>query len=284
MAANHHGNINEKAGCGLCIPGIVTTALSESPEFISRALLISQELNFPFVRRNNKGIKKLAEEYGVTGVIVVAGKRISFHMENGEFFFHPGMAKLRIKEMLHGKTDQMVKSMNICPGDAILDCTLGLGSDALVASFAAGPEGSVTGLESSPVIELLVREGLAGLQDAEEMEMTLAAERITTVNAHHFDFLRQAPDNAYDTVYFDPMFRLGIKGSSAMNAMRPLADQTPLCGLVLQEALRVCRKRVVVKEKKGSAEFQRLGISKAGGGRYSPVAFGIIIKRGGGHG
>ncbi len=284
MAVSDHGELNGTTGCRRRITGIVTTALSESPELISRALLVSQKINFPYIGRNNKGIKKLAKEYGVTGVFVVSGKRISFHLENSEFFFHPGMAKLRIMEMLKGKTDQMVKSMDICPGDAILDCTLGLGSDALVASYAAGPDGTVTGLESSPVIELLVREGLAEMRDESKARMIRAAERITTKNSHHLEFLTNTPEGTYDTVYFDPMFRHGIKGSPAMDAMRPLTEYSPLSCIVLQEALRVCRKRVVIKEKKGSTEFERLGIHRVGGGKYSPVAFGIIIKRGGGHG
>ena len=284
MAVSDHSDLSGTSGCRRRITGIVTTASSETPELISRALLVSKKINLPYIGRNNKGIKKLAKEYGVTGVIVVSAKRISFHLENKEFFYHPGMAKLRIKEMLKGKTDQMVKSMDICPGDAILDCTLGLGSDALVASYAAGPYGTVTGLESSLLIELLVREGLAEMRDEGETLMTRAAERITTLNSHHLEFLTNTPDGTYDTVYFDPMFRHCIKGSPYMDAMRPLTDHSPLNRLVLQEALRVCRKRVVVKEKKGSTEFTRLGIHRVDGGKYSPVAFGIIIKRGGGHG
>ncbi len=265
-------------------PTIVTTALAEESGLKSRAVSIAGDLNLAFVKRDNKGLKKLASENGAFGVIVVSKQKISYYHEGMEFFFHPGMAKLRIKEMIDGKNDQMVKSMDIHPGDTILDCTMGLGSDALVASFATGPGGRVTGLENSVVIEYLVRLGLSDLAVSEETPLGRAAGGIVTLNVNHEAFLESATDSSYDIVYFDPMFRQCIEGSPAMDAMRPLTDSSPLSRRVVEEAFRICRRRVVLKEKKGSREFERLGFERIVGGKYSPVSFGIIDKRGGGHG
>lgn len=42
------------------------------------------------------------------------------------------------------------------------------------------------------------------------------------------------------------------------------------------EALRVGRRRVVLKERRESAEFARLGFKYLSGGRYTRVAYGLI--------
>ena len=46
----------------------------------------------------------------------------------------------------------------------------------------------------------------------------------------------------------------------------------------LVEALRVAKKRVVIKETKDSMEFKRLNISQIYGGKYSSVSYGVIDK------
>jgi 16S rRNA (guanine1516-N2)-methyltransferase len=45
------------------------------------------------------------------------------------------------------------------------------------------------------------------------------------------------------------------------------------------EALRVCKKRVVIKERQGSNEFEKLGIEKYYGGKKSgAIVYGVIEK------
>ena len=43
----------------------------------------------------------------------------------------------------------------------VLDCTMGLASDAVVASFITGWTGTVCAVEASPLLHLLVSEGRA---------------------------------------------------------------------------------------------------------------------------
>ncbi len=257
---------------------VVTTAHGLEEELCGQARDIATQLGASYVSRKQSNLKKLALQWKAEGVVVVAKQRISCHWHGGEFFFHPSMAQLRLKEMMAGKQDAMVRYLGIEQGDTILDCTLGLGSDALIAAFAAGEKGGVTGLESSPLIALLVEHGLGGLQK-NQGPLGESSQRIQVCRMDYRDFLYQADTNSYDIVYFDPMFRQGIKKSPSMDVMRPFANSSPLAPEFITEAFRVCRKRVVLKEKKNSLEFVRLGFPRVVGGKHAPVAYGIWDKR-----
>lgn len=258
----------------------VTTTLAASPEEYSKAGEISRSLNIPLYSRNNIGIGKLIRQHSLQGIVIVGRKKITYSYPGGEFFFHPGMAKLRINEILNGKTDQMIKALDLIPGDTVLDCTLGLGSDAIVTSFV-NSTGKVTGIECSPVLSLIVREGLANYSVGISEGLKGAMRRIKVVCADYIQFLKNQPDGSVDIVYFDPMFRIPGHKSSAIDAMRPLTNKSPLSPEAIGEALRVARRRVVVKELRNGPELPRLGFSKITGGKYSPVSYGVVEKGGG---
>lgn len=255
----------------------VTTSLRVNRFLLEEAGRISRILNIPYLKRDNRNIDQVILDNNLYGVLVVGKNRLSYTDGRGEFFFHPSMSKLRITAILNGKTDQMVKALDLMPGDRVLDCTLGMASDAIVISFM-NTDGEVIGIEKSPVISFIVRKGLLSYRDDSISGLNSAMRRIKVICADHREFLRNQPDNSADIVYFDPMFRLPVKKSNAISAMRPLADPSPLSGEVLQEALRVAKRRVVVKETRNSPEFSRLGIEQISGGKYSPVAYGILEK------
>ena len=79
------------------------------------------------------------------------------------------------------------------PGAAVLDATLGLGADALVAAAACGPSGAVVALEGSVPLAAWVAEGLARL-DAEP------ARRIEVRAGEHLTALTALPSRAFDVV------------------------------------------------------------------------------------
>ncbi|MFZ5898215.1 MAG: class I SAM-dependent methyltransferase [Bacillota bacterium] len=257
---------------------IVTTSLRTSAEVRDLARRLAGELGCPFVERNKLGLDALAALYGADGIVHVGEKRVSLLIGGQEFFYHPGMAKLRIKEIIAGKTDQMVKALGLLPGDTVLDCTLGLGADAVVASYIVGVQGRVVALESTPVLAVLMRHGLQTYNGNESGELVRAMRRVEVVCARHEDFLRDSGDGTFDVVYFDPMFRKPINASSAMEPLRLVANNEPVKAATVDEAIRVARKRVVLKERRGSDEFSRLGFTRVEGGRYSPIAYGIIEK------
>uniref|UniRef100_UPI0025D0B145 class I SAM-dependent methyltransferase n=1 Tax=Selenomonas sp. F0473 TaxID=999423 RepID=UPI0025D0B145 len=107
-------------------------------------------------------------------------------------------------------------------------------------------------------------------------EMHAAMRRIAVHAADALTYLREQPDGSFDVVYFDPMFRRPLHESAGMNALRASADMRALTPETVAAACRVARRRVVMKERRGSGEFERLGFSEVVGGRYSRVAYGVM--------
>ena len=169
----------------------------------------------------------------------------------------------------------MIDALKISTGSKVLDCTLGLGSDAIVESFIVGAEGKVVALESNPLIAAVVGHGMKNFLE-DSPHILEAMRRVEVVNADCSDFLKTCADKSFDAVYFDPMFRRPIEKSSGLNPIRPLADNRPLTEEIIREACRVAKLRVVMKEHSGSAEFSRLGFKILSGGKYSSIAFGVI--------
>ena len=56
-----------------------------------------------------------------------------------------------------------------------------------------------------------------------------------------------------------------------------MANHEPVSEVMIEEACRVARRRVVFKENARSLEFERLGFTKIMGGRYSKVHYGVRI-------
>ncbi|MEW6458011.1 MAG: class I SAM-dependent methyltransferase [Bacillota bacterium] len=257
---------------------LVTTSIRPRRAERLQAEEISRTLGLPYVSRSRESLEALRRKSGAEAVVVVSRNRVGLVFAGREFFFHPGLGKVRIRRIEAGKTDQMIQAMGLKAGDSVLDCTLGLGADALVASHVVGAGGRVVGLEVVPVVAMLVRCGLenyaGGGPPAEAMR------RVEVVTADHREYLQALENDSFDVVYFDPMFRVPRHASSAMEPLRPLADARALDPESVGEAVRVARRRVVLKERAGSPEFERLGFRRITGGRYSPVAYGIIAKDG----
>jgi len=258
----------------------VTTSLRNNHNEHMKAMEISSVLNIPYIPRKNKNINEMFCQNKLEGILVAGSGRLTYKYQGGDLFFHLGMVKLRIKEIINGKTDQMIKALDLNPGDSVLDCTMGLGWDSIVAAYLNG-EGEVTGLERSRIISFIAKEGLSGYC-AGDPELEKAMRKIKVICCDYNVFLKKQADNSVDIIYFDPMFRIPAKNSSSMEIMRPLTDRSTLTREAIQEALRVARRRVVVKETRNSTEFLKLGIDKISGGRYSSVSYGIIEKGGGG--
>jgi hypothetical protein len=258
---------------------IVTTAQRPSTDIIQTANDIAARLGVPFIPRNRYSLAALKEKYEACDLIVVASNGPIIHTATGDYFFHLSMAELRIKNLINGKHDHMVNAMGLTAGMSVLDCTLGLATDAIVASFVAGATGSVTGLESSQVIALITGYGLQHFTVDSDVDITSSLRRVKVVNADYCQYLTDLSDNSFDIVYFDPMFRNPLYKSSNVNPIRTLADMSPLTPGALKQACRVAKQKVVVKEAAGSSEFARLGLFTAVGGKYSSIRYGVIDCR-----
>lgn len=162
-------------------------------------------------------------------------------------------------------------------GDLVLDCTMGMGADAIVASFAVGEQGKVIALESQPVIATLVEQGLTSYQ-TKLQACNQAMRRIQVIQTDYQSFLKAQPDQSFDIVIFDPMFRETVHSSAAMQVLKPLANPYPVDTASVVEAVRVARKAVLLKERVCSKEFARLGFEVVK--KSSHHAWGIIRQGG----
>ena len=235
----------------------------------------AKTLGIPNVPRGNDSLDELRAAYNVDAVLVARRGLLTLVTAEGELFFHPGMAHLRIKNLLLGHGDHLVTALGLTAGMHVLDCTLGTGSDAIVESFAVGEAGTVTALESNPLIAAVIADGLAHAT-GDNYEMHAAMRRITVHHADALAYLRTQADDSYDVVYFDPMFRRPLHESAGMNALRSIADMRALTEETIGEARRVARCRVVMKERRESAEFERLGFTQFMGGKYSRIAYAVM--------
>lgn len=258
---------------------IVTTVYGPTQSEVEQAKEIAAFLQAAYRKRGRHSLGNLRQLYQADTIIVAADGGPKLSTPEGELFFHIGMAALRIKNFRDGKPDHMMAAMALEPGVSVLDCTLGMGTDAIVASVLTGVGGSVTGLEASALIAFITGWGLAHLI-AESDEVTAAMRRIRVHCTDYRQYLSVLPDNFVDIVYFDPMFRRPVGKSSGIRPLREFADTGCLLLDDLREACRVAKRRVVVKETHGSPEFERLGITTLVGGKYSSVQYGVIEQEG----
>ncbi|MDU2066122.1 MAG: class I SAM-dependent methyltransferase [Sporomusaceae bacterium] len=253
----------------------ITTGQRPNNDVVDMAESLAKEWKIPFVRREKESIEQMFLK--APAILVCTKEGPVLHTPAGAHSFHLNLAYLRIKNLKKGNHDHMITAMNLRSGLRLLDCTLGLATDAIVASFALGAVGQVVGLESEKALAAVTTYGLKHFT-ADEQDVTQALRQITVQAASYETFLKSQPDNSFDVVYFDPMFRHPVTKSSQFKPLRTLANPSPLSIEALAEAKRVAKERVVLKETRGSREFSRLGFTDFVGGRYSRIQYGLWQK------
>ena len=121
-----------------------------------------------------------------------------------------------------------------------------------------GQSGQVVALEANRFIAFLVAHGLSTWEDGEE-SIIQAMRRVEVRQVHHYEALKQLADHSFDVVYFDPMFEERILESDGIRTLTQLAVPLPLSEKIIQEAKRVARKRVVLKDHFRSPRFEQFG-------------------------
>ena len=254
---------------------IVTTGDFSSPHIKERARHTADAFGYVFVERCKQSLSRLTRKYGDDEFLVYTNDSVRYtQLGVTELTYHPSMAFVRAKRILAGESDSMIRASGATCGDEVLDCTAGFAADALVFSIAVGAAGRVVALESEPSLFALVHEGLQ-LYESDVVEVNEAMRRIELQRADHSQKLKSMPDRSMDIVYFDPMFREPVTHSSAFNPMRTMANHEALSRQAIAEAMRVARKRVVMKELRNSPEFARLGFNRVVQ-TGSKLAYGVI--------
>ncbi|MEK4969564.1 class I SAM-dependent methyltransferase [Cytobacillus sp. FSL R7-0696] len=234
----------------------VTTSARTNPDETNKAKQVAMTLNLPFLHRRKRTIKSMVNQYETNG-IVVGKERMELYKvgEERPFFFHPSSAMFRLKRLQKGEHDPLIEICQLKAGSSFLDCTLGLASDSIVASYAVGETGKVIGLEASKVIAYFVGQGLKEWPN-DNVIMKNSMERIEVVHDLAIDYLISVPDSSFECVYIDPMFETTIKESSNINALHSITYKGDLTDEMIIEAKRVSKERVVLKDHFRSERFQ----------------------------
>ncbi|WP_102274850.1 class I SAM-dependent methyltransferase [Cytobacillus massiliigabonensis] len=236
---------------------IITTAGRTNEEMAKKAIRVAQDLGGRFVQRKKRSVKMIQQVEKEDCIVVGKEKLELYPMEDSEpFFFHPNSAMFRVKRLMRGESDPFVDAARLQAGKTLLDCTLGLASDSIVASYIVGKEGKVTGLEGNPYLGYIVKNGLHSWQSGIS-EMDQAMKRIQVINTFSLSFLKSIPDQSYDCVYFDPMFEEPTLDSDGIKALKRFAIYEEMTEQLIDEAKRVAKECVVLKDHFRSSRFEK---------------------------
>jgi SAM-dependent methyltransferase len=256
----------------------VTTPLHADAATAAAAAEAAARHGGRYVPRANRPAAEVLREAGADALLVLSARAavlLAAGQEGPGERWSPGMGVLRARRAARARAlgrppppedrDPFLEACALREGDHVLDATLGLGADALVAAEAVGPSGRVVGLEASPALAAWVAEGLRRLPAP-------AARRIEVRAAEHGAALAALPAGSFDVVVFDPMFRHARAAPGGFDAVRALADARPLDAAALARARAVARRHVVVKDGAPGWDLTRLGLvplpSARGAHRY----------------
>lgn len=250
----------------------VTTSGKLDQRVIELARSSAESWGVPFLERRSKApLGPLAAS--ARSLLVFERRGVALCDGQGKVRFSPGMARLRIKRLQAlAREDRLVELGEFRPGEFVLDCTLGLAADALVAAWAVGSAGRVVGLEKSLALFALVSTGLAAFECPHSCRIDVRHEDASA-------FLARQPAKSFDVVLFDPMFDHPGRCSPAFEMLRRYAEHAPLEPTILEEAQRVCRRGVLVKLARHSSEWRRLNLTPERGSPYSPIAWARLPPR-----
>jgi hypothetical protein len=244
---------------------LVTTSPSGSFE---EARELAERFGLEAQPRADRVIPELVEAAAGAPVFILGKARADLVHRGGAHRASVGMGFLRLVRARQGEVDPLVRAAELRAGDHVLDATLGLAGDALVAAHAT--ETKVIGLEANPVLAAFVTAGLRRLL----VPGQVAAARIEVRCADHRAALREMPDRSVDVVLLDPMFRSAGESGALFDLVRELAEHAPLAPETLAHARRVARRGVLVKDAPPGHELARLGLRPLPSRRSPRIVFG----------
>lgn len=241
---------------------VVTTAGRTTEGCILKAKELSKALHLPYVSRQKKSVTIIQQEQDAN-VLVVSKERLELYSygSTSPFFFHPNSAAFRIKRLLNGEQDSFLEATGLQEGDSFLDTTAGLCSDSIMAAFAVGDDGVVHACEKEPIIAYVVDVGLKKYA-SNDKTLEKSMRNIHLIHQDAVEYMKTVPANSYDVVYLDPMFDEIIKESSNFHVLRESGVHDSLSGEWVAEALRLAKRRVVLKAHFRSNLFDQFGFKR----------------------
>ncbi|MBL8955621.1 MAG: class I SAM-dependent methyltransferase [Myxococcaceae bacterium] len=246
-------------------PLAVTTSSKTRRESgaVEAARAAAEKLGVPFV----EAVKGTPVETLLTRfkcVLVLRGDGVVLLDERGSARWSGGMADLRIHRLRTGipQPDHLLLAGEVRAGDAVLDCTLGRGHDALVLEEAGA---QVTGIEASLPLYAWASLGLSQ-----------RGSSVKCVHGDAGDVLRGLPAASFDVVCFDPMFSKRAHYEAGFALVRRHGEAAALTAETLAEARRVARRWVVVKAAPQARELRELGLEVVPFKRNAELRFGRL--------
>lgn len=249
------------------------TTNGDDPRLVEPAQRAAQEWQLPYVERRRKAplwplLKTQADAF-----LVFTHEGVALWDSAGALKFQPGIAHLRVKRLDAGVVeDTLVRLAGFREGESVLDLTLGLAQDALVAARAVGPGGRVLGIEKSFPLYAVISRGLVDYD---------AGPRSCAIDVQCADgraFIANCLADSFDVVLIDPMFARPKKSQPSFETLRRYAAHEPWTPADIDHARRVARRCVVVKGGKGSRDLSRLGLTAEPVSRYASVEWAVLRK------
>lgn len=228
----------------------------------SRATAAKQALGYEVIPRNKRSVETLMATYE-SDVLIAGKERYELYRRSMSepFFFHPDTAAFRLKRLMKGEKDPLVEACQLSPGNSFLDCTLGLATDSIVASFAVGVSGEVKGIEADPDVAFITAAGLAQFEPKFQ-ELQDSMRRISVLQGSAISVLSKLPDHSWDVIYLDPMFTHTIVESTSFAPLKQAGVQGGLTEEWITEAIRVASRRVVVKAHFRDRVFEKFDFTR----------------------
>ncbi|MDU7878556.1 MAG: protein-L-IsoD(D-D) O-methyltransferase, partial [Veillonella sp.] len=148
---------------------ILTTAQKSNEAIQEEAKVLASSMHMTYIKREKLSIPALFDAHLCDYIAVLSGNGLTIHFPNNQqHSFHLSMAQLRILRLQRGEGDHLINAVQTILNAnhplgkeefSFLDCTIGLGSDSIVVSYAF-PQAKIKGLEGSLPIWLATSYGL----------------------------------------------------------------------------------------------------------------------------
>ncbi len=227
---------------------IVTTSRRASPDIRAQAKQKATTWGLPYFERHDDSITDATGD--AEAIFVFDHNGLILSVNQSRLRFSLGTAALRLKSLARGGSDTLVKAGELQAGDSVLDATLGLGHDALVAARAVGPSGNVTAIESSWPLFTLMSEGFAHYEAGNESTF------VQPVFEDSRKYLSGVEKASFDVIILDPMFGVPKRSDGSFEVLRLFANHSGLDLEWVQLARRAAKRWIVVKTDKEQRWFK----------------------------
>lgn len=265
---------------------ILTTAQKSNEAIQEEAKALASSMHMAYIKRGKLSIPVLFNAHPCDFIAVLSGNGLTIHFpDNQQHSFHLSMAQLRILRLQRGEGDHLINAVQTILSTneitdkeefSFLDCTIGLGSDSIVVSYAF-PQAKIKGLEGSLPIWLATSYGLAHYSHNVK-SVTDALRRIEVSYDIFENYVPNLPDESIDIIYFDPMFEVPVEDSPQFKPLRGHTVESRIDDKIMEEAMRVASYGVIIKERPFSSVFQKYPPHQWVGGKYSRIGYGVYMK------